>query len=122
LSLLQVNDLCLVYPNGHKALKRVSFNAEAGEIVAIIGRSGMGKSTFQVRPERSAIAMILLPLPRLVLPTAWPLFGRHESAIDETLRQIQLAALFQIGGACTQNSFEHACLDPQEEADVANGR
>jgi phosphonate transport system ATP-binding protein len=45
LSLLQVNDLRLVYPNGHEALKRVSFNAEAGEIVAIIGRSGAGKST-----------------------------------------------------------------------------
>lgn len=45
MSLLEVRDLRLVYPNGHEALKRVSFNAEAGEIVAIIGRSGAGKST-----------------------------------------------------------------------------
>jgi phosphonate transport system ATP-binding protein len=44
-SLLDVRDLRLIYPNGHEALKRVSFSAEAGEIVAIIGRSGAGKST-----------------------------------------------------------------------------
>ncbi len=43
--LLEVNNLRLVYSNGHEALKRVSFTAEAGEIVAIIGRSGAGKST-----------------------------------------------------------------------------
>ncbi len=45
MALLDVNELRLVYSNGHEALKRVSFSAEAGEIVAIIGRSGAGKST-----------------------------------------------------------------------------
>lgn len=45
MSLLEVRDLRLVYPNGLEALKRVSFSAEAGEIVSIIGRSGAGKST-----------------------------------------------------------------------------
>lgn len=45
MSLLEVRDLRLVYPNGHEALKRVSFKAEAGEIIALIGRSGAGKST-----------------------------------------------------------------------------
>lgn len=45
MSLLEVRDLRLVYPNGHEALKRVSFSAQAGQIVAIIGRSGAGKST-----------------------------------------------------------------------------
>jgi phosphonate transport system ATP-binding protein len=44
-SLLDVHDLRLVYSNGLEALKRVSFSAEAGEIVCIIGRSGAGKST-----------------------------------------------------------------------------
>lgn len=34
-----------MYPNGLEALKRVSFSAEAGEIICIIGRSGAGKST-----------------------------------------------------------------------------
>ena len=45
MALLEVNNLRLVYPNGHEAIKSVSFAAEAGEIVAIIGRSGAGKST-----------------------------------------------------------------------------
>lgn len=45
MSLLDIHDLRLVYPNGHEALKRVSFGAEAGQIVCIIGRSGAGKST-----------------------------------------------------------------------------
>ena len=43
--LLDIKNLRLIYPNGHEALKRVSFSAEAGEIVAVIGRSGAGKST-----------------------------------------------------------------------------
>ncbi len=45
MALLEVNNLRLVYSNGHEALKNVSFTAEVGEIVAIIGRSGAGKST-----------------------------------------------------------------------------
>ena len=45
MALLEIENLRLVYPNGHEALKRVSFSAAAGEIVAIIGRSGAGKST-----------------------------------------------------------------------------
>ena len=46
MALLEIKELRLVYPNGHEALKNVSFSAEAGDIVAIIGRSGAGKSTW----------------------------------------------------------------------------
>ncbi len=45
MTLLDIKDLRLVYSNGHEALKRISFSAEAGQIVAIVGRSGAGKST-----------------------------------------------------------------------------
>jgi len=34
-----------VFPNGHEALKHVSFTIAPGEFVAIVGRSGAGKST-----------------------------------------------------------------------------
>ncbi len=44
-SLLEIRDLRVVYPNGHEALRSVSMKAEPGEIVAIVGRSGAGKST-----------------------------------------------------------------------------
>ncbi len=45
MSLLTIQNLSMVYANGHRALTSVSFTAEAGEIIAIIGRSGAGKST-----------------------------------------------------------------------------
>lgn len=45
MSLLEINNLQVTYPNGHEAIKNISFNAKAGEIIAIIGRSGAGKST-----------------------------------------------------------------------------
>lgn len=45
MNLLEVQDLQVVYPNGTEALKRISLEANAGEIVAVIGRSGAGKST-----------------------------------------------------------------------------
>jgi phosphonate transport system ATP-binding protein len=45
MTLLKIQDLRVIYPNGTEALKQVSFQADAGEIVAVIGRSGAGKST-----------------------------------------------------------------------------
>lgn len=45
MSLLEINNLRVVYPNGTEALKSVSFSADKGEIIAIVGRSGAGKST-----------------------------------------------------------------------------
>jgi len=43
--MLEINDLRVVYPNGYEALKSVTMTARDGEIVALIGRSGAGKST-----------------------------------------------------------------------------
>jgi phosphonate transport system ATP-binding protein len=45
MSLLDIRNLQVVYPNGTEALKSVSLQAEPGEIIAVIGRSGAGKST-----------------------------------------------------------------------------
>ena len=43
--MLTIKDLRVVYPNGYEALKSVSMDVQSGEIVALIGRSGAGKST-----------------------------------------------------------------------------
>ena len=50
------------------------------------------------RPWRSQIAMILLPLPRRVGPTAAPPFLPGERGVDEGFGQINLAAVAQIFG------------------------
>ena len=43
--MLQVSDLSVVYPDGTKALSSVSFGAEEGENIALVGANGAGKST-----------------------------------------------------------------------------
>ncbi len=43
--MLDIRDLRVVYPNGYEALKSVTMAVGDGEIVALIGRSGAGKST-----------------------------------------------------------------------------
>lgn len=42
---LEVSRVSKVYPNGYEALTDISFSANAGDFICIIGRSGAGKST-----------------------------------------------------------------------------
>ena len=43
--LLELNDITKIFP-GVKALDSVKFNLKAGEIHALVGENGAGKSTF----------------------------------------------------------------------------
>jgi phosphonate transport system ATP-binding protein len=43
--MIDVRHVRKVFPNGHEALRDVSFTVSSGEFVAIVGRSGAGKST-----------------------------------------------------------------------------
>ena len=48
-TLIKVKDLCKIYNPGEnevRALDHVSLEIKKGELVAIIGQSGSGKSTF----------------------------------------------------------------------------
>ncbi len=42
---ITLNDVCVTYPNGTRALQNVSLNIQPGEMVSIVGLSGSGKST-----------------------------------------------------------------------------
>lgn len=44
-SLISINNLNYMYPDGHKALEGVNLNINRGESVAIAGSNGAGKST-----------------------------------------------------------------------------
>ncbi len=43
--MIEVRNVRMVYPNGHEALKDITFTVPDGQMVGIIGRSGAGKST-----------------------------------------------------------------------------
>ena len=43
--LLKVQNLYYKYPDGHEALKNVSFEIDSGEKIALVGANGSGKST-----------------------------------------------------------------------------
>lgn len=45
MSLLEIRDLHYTYPDGHEALKGVSFSVEQGDFVAFLGANGSGKTT-----------------------------------------------------------------------------
>jgi phosphonate transport system ATP-binding protein len=56
--IVDVRQLSMRYPNGHRALRDVSIQAWPGEVVAVLGANGSGKST------------LLRCITRLVTPTA----------------------------------------------------
>jgi phosphonate transport system ATP-binding protein len=79
-SLLQIDQLSKIYPNGTRALSNVSFEVPKGQFVAIIGLSGSGKST------------LLRCINRLVEPTSGRvLFDKADvtAANDAELRRIR---------------------------------
>ncbi len=45
LVILELKNISKTYPSGRRALQSISFKIEEGEILAIIGLSGAGKST-----------------------------------------------------------------------------
>ena len=42
---IAVNDISVIYKNGHNAIKNISFDIPRGSITALVGINGSGKST-----------------------------------------------------------------------------
>src|SRR5690606_38802010 len=91
---LETRDLCRTFgygPDMVRAVERVSFNVQPGEILSIVGESGSGKST---------LARLLL---RLLAPTSGQMLlnGRDVS----NLRGKELKAYWQKVQGAFQDSF-----------------
>ncbi len=62
-TLLEAKGITFSYPNGKQALSDIDFSVEQGEMMAIVGRNGAGKSTFSKlicgfeRPQKGTIAL-----------------------------------------------------------------
>jgi cobalt/nickel transport system ATP-binding protein len=75
MNVIEITDISFAYPDGHKALDRVSLSVAAGERVAVLGPNGAGKTTlFQMfngllRPNAGQVVVDGSPVVREHLRT-----------------------------------------------------
>ncbi|WP_297987486.1 energy-coupling factor ABC transporter ATP-binding protein [Anoxybacillus sp.] len=75
--IINVSDICYIYPDGHEAIRNVSFSVQPGECIGVIGANGAGKST------------LLKLLVGLYMPQAGEIIINNMRLSKQTLRDIR---------------------------------
>jgi len=63
-------------------------------------------------PALYDIAMIFVPLPRLVFPISFPLFSHYESTVYVTFRQVNPSTIMQVSGQCLEYLLKYSSTYP----------
>lgn len=129
--LLSIRDLCVDYVTGRgavRAIDRVSFDVERGEILGIAGESGSGKSTL------AQALMRILPPPAVIASGSVRFEGREVLALSEgelrELRWKRISMVFQsamdalnpvitVGEQITDTLHAHGSVAPREARERA---
>ncbi|TXT62129.1 MAG: Energy-coupling factor transporter ATP-binding protein EcfA2 [Promethearchaeota archaeon] len=74
--LIVINNITYAYPNGTQALKNVSLNINAGELIGIMGSNGAGKTT------------LIRTLNGLIQPQSGSIFINNENIQSKTIAEI----------------------------------
>lgn len=121
-SLLDVQGLTVIYPDGTKALDSVSFSLGQGEIVGLIGESGSGKSTLglallRLLPEKTQIKGSVMYESRDVLQMKQADLVRLRGREIGIVFQDTLSAfdpLFRVGRQITERMIEDGSMEQSE--------
>ncbi len=116
-NIVEAKELSYSYPDGHRALERVSFSVAAGESVALAGENGAGKSTLLqhltgcLLPSSGALRVAGLSVEKRNLPAVRRAVGMLFQNPDD---QLFMPTVFEdVAFGLLNAGVPESCLEPR---------